>query len=531
MQTQPSPQSTKIRQVMQPTDPTPIHQAEASFPSVQTLFVSAWDVFIKSIFNMFILGIIRSSAMLAVVIVFIMMLVGIGFGFGTFSSIASFNFEFLTNPFLYLSFLVTFLFTSLAMTVIVRSVFAALVLLIGIHTQRVVGTAEVEELSISEVLKDGIRSVVPLVLTSWLISFFVIGGMMFFMIPGIIISFLCMFALLEVVFEKKWPLAAVKGSYQVVSTHFGEIFVRMLAFIFIYIALVMVVPNLISQVDEGLGAFISLILNTVFGWYGIVFSITLYKQAQVRTDFSKRVSMAWVWIMAVLGWLMFVPLTLGALALIKTTDIPKLLEEEFATTDFTKIIEQVTEQSDAGLETNPAIAEYLSQANANFAQMRELQSKPDASLEEIVAVNDTNIALLNEAIAEFPEDAELWSMLGTTLTWASSTGSLEEGIEAMGMAVELEPESDTYLSGLAMFYNLAGDEEQAVLLFQDSLRIRENNAHTHNLLADTYADLEMYDLAREHYDRSLELFEKANESGQFDGTILNIQKKRAGLLE
>jgi hypothetical protein len=176
-----------------------------------------------------------------------------------------------------------------------------------------------EEVTVGNCIRKSFRYIMPLFLVNLLIGFLNLGAFFVFIIPVFFFSFFFMFVGYEVILaDKKW-LEAVRGSVRIVGQHFGEILVRWILYILIYIVLFVFIPNVIRKIEPQTYIFLMIIYmftNTLFSWFGIAFSVILYKQAKEATDENKPVSLAWVWIISILGWIILGLAILGSAVLI-----------------------------------------------------------------------------------------------------------------------------------------------------------------------------------------------------------------------
>lgn len=497
---------------------------EKTLPTIKSLFQEAWDLLIKNVFNMFLFALLGIVVSFGLFMVALVVLYFSGFNMSFFDSLSQGDLTVLTQPALIVALVSVIVVFTIISTVFQNAIYAGMTLLLDKNEK---------DQKILPLVKKGFRYVLPLIGLGLVYCFFMVGGFFFLILPAILFSFFFMFSFYELVTENKSILNSLRGSYQIVKSNFGEILIRILAFIFAYIALSVFIPNVIREIDETTGtilAFYSLIVNTLLGWYGLTYSLTLYKQAKKTTDFSQKSSLAWIVVMSILGWLILIPVSYGVKAAIHSDSFREGFQTGF-NESFNKNKEYNTYgEKNAVISTTDGIevTAYLAESQDYFDQMKNLQTQPDA-IEEIKAVNDKNIDLLLEATEKFPQNPKIWIALGNAYTWASNKGNLDDGLAAMQKAAELDPDNDIALGGIGLFYSRMGEFDKAIVEYQKALRIRETNATTHQQMGDAYAQLKIYDSAREHYDRAIELFEKSNSTGTFDSTILYIQKARASL--
>ncbi len=173
---------------------------------------------------------------------------------------------------------------------------------------------------------------------------------------------------------------------------------------------------------------------------------------------------------------------------------------------------------------NPEVKKHLDRSKELFAQMRAEQNNPSA----VKKLNDENIKELKAAIEIEPKNAALWFTLGSAYTWLSS-GTLEDGLAAYGKAEELDPKNAVYIANTAsMLYRLERYDD-AILEVKRALRIDDNYAYAHFILARAYAANKIPTQADAEYTKAIEIWEKINTSGMYDDDLLMAQKEQAAL--
>jgi len=177
-----------------------------------------------------------------------------------------------------------------------------------------------ENLTFNNAIKKSIPLIIPWYLVSLMLWFLGLGSFFFFFIPAIIFSFFFMYAGYEVVLHNKRGREAIKGSIQIVSQHFGDIFVRHLVFFLAVLFIQYIIPGLLPKSDKNITSMFSVpyfLLSPFITWYGLSYGMTIYKQAKVLTDVKKKTSLVWYFIIALLGWLIFFVSVYGVYGLFK----------------------------------------------------------------------------------------------------------------------------------------------------------------------------------------------------------------------
>jgi hypothetical protein len=160
-------------------------------------------------------------------------------------------------------------------------------------------------MGVKQAISDSFKFVIPLVVTNIILSFFMLGGLFVFLFPALLFYFLFQFVIFEIILNNQKLLGAVKRSVLLVSRRFGEIFIRILVLIGIYILIAVILPNIFKGFGEemrGVFSLLTILINTLVGWFGLVYTLTLYKQAKVGLDQEKAPSITWIFVISILGW-------------------------------------------------------------------------------------------------------------------------------------------------------------------------------------------------------------------------------------
>ncbi len=160
-----------------------------------------------------------------------------------------------------------------------------------------------------------------------------------------------------------------------------------------------------------------------------------------------------------------------------------------------------------------------------FKQMRDLGNNVTA----IKPIADENIREAKMAVDAQPDNVLLWSNLGDAYGWPNTIGTQNDSLNAYKKAEELDP-SNVVVS------NAVGDElirlnrnEDAIIQFQKSLRLSDNSAYAHISMGTAYKNLGIYNEARTHLERGIEIFKSENTNGSYDTVILQAQKELSSL--
>lgn len=278
---------------MNPDLKQPAPSSPSSFPPISELIKDSWHLFVKSLLNLFILNIL--SIVCSVLLAIVLFIVVFFFG-GASAAILSGgkNLQSLLGP------------QIIIMAVICITIFVLVGTIIGSIVQTgtiLILDAGDTHVSFGDVVKRSFRLIAPMFLVGFLIFCITFGSFFVFMIPAWFFTIVFMFAPYEVVLENKRWTDALKRSSALVTSHFGEIFLRLLTIFGLgfLLGLVGFEIRLIPFVGGFLGFFFSL-FTMLSGWFGAAYYITLYKQSRSLVDPAKRGSLMWAWIISGIGW-------------------------------------------------------------------------------------------------------------------------------------------------------------------------------------------------------------------------------------
>lgn len=161
-----------------------------------------------------------------------------------------------------------------------------------------------QKLAISEMFKRSKPLLLPYFLTTLLLSIVVLGGWTLLIIPGVIFSILFSFVTFSIVLEGKTRHAALRSSYQIVKSHFWEVFVRILLIQIVIFVGTFVLDSLAEEAE--FFSLVSFIFSVASGWFTQVYMYLVYKQLRSMTSPNTPVSMRWVWVVSGIGLALFV---------------------------------------------------------------------------------------------------------------------------------------------------------------------------------------------------------------------------------
>jgi hypothetical protein len=140
----------------------------------------------------------------------------------------------------------------------------------------------------------------PFLLTVLLGELLSIGGTILFVIPGLLIAFFFTFVIYEVVIEGKTGTLALQRSYFMVKNNFWEILGRL-----VLVELGIVIVSWVLGKFAGGDALLNLVqfLFSLFAsWYARAYAFLLYKEVRAKTTFPEHISIQWIWVVSIVGW-------------------------------------------------------------------------------------------------------------------------------------------------------------------------------------------------------------------------------------
>lgn len=176
-------------------------------------------------------------------------------------------------------------------------------------------------------------------------------------------------------------------------------------------------------------------------------------------------------------------------------------------------------------EMSPEIKVHWQRSQELFQQMKENANDP----EKVRQLNDENIKELKAILELEPDNHQVWAELGAAYTWVSSEGTLEDCLAAYKKAEELESNNVIYINNVGDMLIRMERYEEAVLQFQKTLRLTDRSGYANFSLGTTYKALGIYDSAREHFQKAIEIFEGENKEGKYDDEILRAKKEISSL--
>lgn len=292
--------------------------AANQLPPIKTLFSESWEMLKGSFVHLLVLYVICFALFFALFIVGLL----IGAPLGVFSVFSAIQNNGVTPSF----------FTSLGVLGIVILVLIVIAIVIAtmIQAAMILMVANYKSKpSYGATLRQGLGFVLPLTLTAALTGFITTGALFLFIIPGLVLTLGFMFVNMEIVLNHQSGTSALKRSLGIVFSNFWGILGRSTIFFFIAIIIIIVPQALAGGTKNiavtGLFGLLSMIVNIAVGWYGVAFSITLYKQASKNYS-GTGVKLMWPMIIAIAGCIVgiiFISAVIGMITYFVSSEMTK----------------------------------------------------------------------------------------------------------------------------------------------------------------------------------------------------------------
>ncbi len=508
--------------------------SKTEMPAIKTLLTDSWTTFKSSFGSIFLLSLFGSIIGITVTFFSLIAVVGVGFlstfgkGMTDKAEIAKQVQSFLTPE------VIGQIGFGLLLVFILGWVISTVVRIGIIYT---IGKSK-EKPSLGKSLNVGFSLLIPTMVISTVTSFVTFGSSFLFIIPAIIISFLFYFVSYEMILgDKKW-FSAISGSVQIMSQHFGEVLLRVFLFavgtyaIFnLPLAIIQMIVKGFSEKSPveaasilGILGLIRFIFGIFTAFYGMVYGVVTYQHAKRVTDESVKPSLTWIAVVTVIGWLIALLISLQLAKLIKSPAVQEKISEAKGQLLNKQVTSKSEQQKIKGWKENmvPDVKKYYDESNDIFALMRTAQKENPKMVKEL---NDKNIATIKKALALDDKNPEIWMNLSSAFTWQSSSGTLKDSLSASEKAESLDPSISTYAKNSADIMIMLKQYDKAILKLQQVLRVNNNYGLAHISLGVAYKRTGLKDSAREELQKGIDILSKYNESGSFDGDILQAKKE------
>ncbi|MBU1000400.1 tetratricopeptide repeat protein [Patescibacteria group bacterium] len=497
----------------------------SSLPPISVLFNESWQTFTQSVLSIFMLNVLGIIIYIGLAIIAVLFFILSGVG----------SFLLKNGPLGIATTLPSVPSSTIVILVAIAAILGLICLIVGLALQiaSILLLDSKGKTPLGSAIKRSFGLILPLFLVNILVSILTFGAFFVFILPAILFYFLLAFVQFEVILNNQRWFGAIRRSVFVVSKNFGAILIRLIVIALIYIAIAVIAPNLLNRIGPEIQFFvgiISFLINLLLGWYMLAYHITLYKQSlqvkqvQIGLETETEKSITWIWVISIIGWLIAAGIFFMSYKVVSSGVLQDVLKNSAISPG-----ESIQRSID---EMNPEAKKHFDRSLELFKQMREISSSGKTDTEIIAdtkKINDENILELEKALDLEPNNPRIWHTLGNAYTWVSSIGNFEDGLAAFKKAEELDPDNVVYINGVGDFLIRMGKYEEAVLHFQKTLRLTNKSGFANLSVAQAYSNLKIYDLAREHYQKAIEIFTSENQDGDYDIYLLQARKELSNL--
>jgi hypothetical protein len=310
------------------------------FPTVTDLFKETWNVFIGSLLPIFFLLLISMVLLLmsgVLYIISIISVIGVSIDPLAISSWSSIDWSAVLDSIISSIpnlVLITVLFGLIS--VVINAYLAAANILVIYHQKKA-------SYGLGQALSASFAYILPVIAVFLITNFLLFGSMMLFFFPVIFVSLFLLFSFFELVIGNKSIMQSISGSVGLVSQFFGEVFLRVAVFVGITFVLFGFLPFVLQEISAGAGLLYQIIIfipRVLLCYFSIAFYAVLYKQLKERADDTKKVKTVWIWIVAIIGWMLFVLVALAGYQLVKS-----FIPEDFSLRSFVSNVQTNIERS------------------------------------------------------------------------------------------------------------------------------------------------------------------------------------------
>lgn len=304
------------------TTPT---QSVTLFTPIKILFEKSWERVQKYLLQLFLLNILFFVGVIVSSIA-----TGLIFYLTGFFSNASTNSYFTSIPGI----------TALTFTAIMAILGGLAVVILQIATILLLSETIPGGPGILQLMRMGSKKLFPMIILSIITNLMIIGGLVLFIVPGILFGILVFLSPYLLVLDNLSPLEAIRRSVSVVSKNFGAIFTRLLVINLVSI-LAWVILNILSS-QAGLISWVSyfgsLIFNLIFNWIFVAYVLFIHQDTKKVTNTGSS-KIAWMLIVASIGWIILIG---GGFLLYSTysntsTSLPTIQPNNFTLDEFSTI--------------------------------------------------------------------------------------------------------------------------------------------------------------------------------------------------
>lgn len=465
----------------------------SSLPSIGSLFSESWQTFTQSMLSLFILNVVGIAIYIG--------LAAIAFLFFILSGAGSFL---LKNG---LQGIATTLpsapSSTIVMLVVITIVFGFIYFIVGSALQiaSILLVDSQGKTPLGSAFKKNLGLVIPLFLVSILTFILTFGALFVFILPAILFAFLLIFVQFEVILNNQRSTSSIKRSVTLVSKHFGGILIRLILLVLIYLG-ISVLGNLIGKIGpetQVLVGIVSFLINLLLGWFALAYQITLYKQARVGSEQESGKGIVWMWVIAVLGWL----IAAGVFFMSYKAISSGVLNEVFKKSATSSSTQQAT---------SPA-TQLIQSGSVKLSTANQVASKPNLTDDErnqIIGLINGALADFNAAVEKDQDNYQAWYYRG--LAYRNLIGVAQNAdtfaIGSFDKAISLNStDYNAYLQRGGIYYQNK-QYDKAIENFQKVTELEPKLANGYYNLGVAYKQAGAKDSARKALEKTLELLPK-----------------------
>lgn len=175
-------------------------------------------------------------------------------------------------------------------------------------------------------IKRGFASLLPYIGASIVMNILLTGGLILLMIPFIIIAIYLSLFQFQIIIDNKSAMASLKGSATIVKHRFGHLLGRIGILFLINVVFSGFIPGFLEGMGESMELVADLytfIVGIGLSLFSIIYMVELYKELRDSTNWDKPASLTWMWIIAIIGWIILI----GGGYVFATRVMPELKEK------------------------------------------------------------------------------------------------------------------------------------------------------------------------------------------------------------
>ncbi len=191
-----------------------------------------------------------------------------------------------------------------------------------------------------ELLAFGKTKMLRVFAATLLVGLITIGGFWLLGIPGLLFCYLTSFTIYEVVLSQDRLGTCMKRSIGIIWDNFWPLLGRFVLMVVIVGVARSIFSKASGDARQGM-ELLAWLVDTLTSWFLVVYSYVLYTHAKEATSKSVKVSLAWVVVPAVIGWIVFGTIVVGG---------AKFLQSRGVFDDFWGKVDQMIQDEDKNIK-------------------------------------------------------------------------------------------------------------------------------------------------------------------------------------